>query len=132
MRNSGRAMTIASIDVRSLLGNPGAHRREALRGTLEDLGTEVAWVPSDEPITGDVLLESIVEGLLVSGRLSGTFQIRCARCLKDAVHHRLRDVGRFEHRLRVLAHAFDDRDVIEFLEAPCAPARLRSASGERK
>src|SRR5439155_2967812 len=76
-------MTIASIDVRDLLGNPGAHRREALRGTLDDLGTEVAWVPSDEPIIGDVRLESIVEGVLVSGRLSGMFQMRCARCLKE-------------------------------------------------
>ncbi|MDP9329802.1 MAG: YceD family protein [Actinomycetota bacterium] len=76
-------MTIASIDVRDLLGNPGAHRREALRGTLEDLGTEVAWVPSDQLIVGDLLLESIIEGVLVSARLSGTFQMQCARCLKE-------------------------------------------------
>jgi uncharacterized protein len=76
-------VTIAPIDVRDLLGNPGVYRREALRGTLDDLGTEVVSVPSDQPIVGEVLLESIVEGVLASGRLSGTFHMRCARCLKE-------------------------------------------------
>jgi hypothetical protein len=49
-------MTITSIDVRDLLGNPGVYRQETVRGTLDDLGTEVASVPSDQPIVGDVLL----------------------------------------------------------------------------
>jgi len=76
-------VTIAAVDVRDLVGHPGAFRREALQGTLEDLGTEVASLPDDRPVRGDLLLESIVEGILVTGRLEGTFQLRCARCLRE-------------------------------------------------
>ena len=74
---------IESIDVRDLLGQPGASREVHVRGTLEDLGTELAGVPADRPLEADLLLESIVEGILVSGRVRATMQLRCARCLKD-------------------------------------------------
>ena len=76
-------MTIAAVDVRDLVGHPGAFRREALQGTLEDLGTEVASLPDDRPVRADLLLESIVERILVTGRLHGIFQLRCARCLRE-------------------------------------------------
>jgi uncharacterized protein len=74
---------IEAIDVRDLLGQPGTSREVHMRGTLEDLGTELAGVPSDRPLEADLLLESIVEGILVSGRVRATMQLRCARCLKD-------------------------------------------------
>jgi uncharacterized protein len=71
------------IDVRDLLGNPGASRSAALHDTIDGLGTELATVPPDRPIDGDLLLESVVEGILASGRLSGSMRMRCARCLKE-------------------------------------------------
>jgi uncharacterized protein len=74
---------IGSIDVRDLLGHPGAAREVRIAGTLEGLGTELAGVPADRPIEGTVLLESVIEGILVSGHLAGRLQLRCARCLKD-------------------------------------------------
>jgi DUF177 domain-containing protein len=74
---------IATIDVRDLLGQPGASREVHLRGALEDLGTELARVAPDEPLEAHLLLESVVEGILASGHLRGTMQLRCARCLKD-------------------------------------------------
>jgi uncharacterized protein len=74
---------IAAIDVRDLLGHPGSSREIRIGGTLEDLGTELAGVPADRPIEGTLLLESVIEGILVSGRLTGRMQLRCARCLKD-------------------------------------------------
>jgi uncharacterized protein len=76
-------VSIASIDVRDLLGHPGVQRREVLHGTLDGFGTEVARVPEDRPVEGDLLLESIVEGILVSGNLSGILQLCCARCLSE-------------------------------------------------
>jgi DUF177 domain-containing protein len=76
-------MTLPPIDVTDLMGRPGASRIHALHGTLEGLGTEVAVVPEDAPIEGDLLLESVVEGVLVTGRLSGTRHLVCARCLKE-------------------------------------------------
>jgi uncharacterized protein len=74
---------IEALDVRDLLGQPGTARQVHVRGTLEDLGTELAGVPADRPLEADLLLESIVEGILVSGRVRATMQLRCARCLKD-------------------------------------------------
>ena len=72
-----------AIDVRDLLGHPGASKTQALRDTIQGLGSELAAVPEDRPIEGELLLESVVEGILASGRLSGTMTLRCARCLKD-------------------------------------------------
>ena len=74
---------IAAIDVRDLLGHPGSSREARISGTLEDLGTEVAGIPADRPIEGTLLLESVIEGILVSGHLTGRLQLRCARCLRD-------------------------------------------------
>ena len=74
---------IPAIDVRDLLDQPGAAREVHAEGTLEDLGTELARVAADEPIAADLLLESVVEGILVSGRLRGILRLRCARCLVD-------------------------------------------------
>ncbi len=76
-------MSLPAIDARDLIGHPGASKRASVDGVLEGLGTEVASIPEDAPLHGDLLLESVVEGILVSGRLTGAFHLRCARCLKE-------------------------------------------------
>jgi uncharacterized protein len=73
---------IAPIDVRDLVGQPGASKIVHLAAPIEDLRTELAGVREDAPIVGDLELESIVEGVLVSGTLRGTLALRCARCLR--------------------------------------------------
>jgi uncharacterized protein len=74
---------IAEIDVRDLLGAPGSSREVAVSGELEGLGTEVATLAAGSPVKGELLLESVVEGILVSGRLSAVVACRCARCLRE-------------------------------------------------
>ena len=74
---------IAAIDVRDLLGQPGSSREITASWTLDDLGTELARVAPDDAVEAELLFESVVEGILVSGRLRGILQLRCARCLKD-------------------------------------------------
>jgi uncharacterized protein len=76
-------VSLAAIDVRDLVGHPGASREQALRGTLPGLGSELARLPDDAPLVAELLLESVVEGILVSGRISGTWTLRCARCLVE-------------------------------------------------
>ncbi|MEA2551428.1 MAG: hypothetical protein QOE25_1197 [Actinomycetota bacterium] len=76
-------MSLALIDVRDLVGHPGTSKTLALAGTVESLGTELARVPEDLPIGGDLLLESVVEGILVSGSVEGILRLQCARCLKE-------------------------------------------------
>ena len=75
-------MSFAPIDVRDLAGHPGASRHEDLRGTIDGLASELVRVPDDSPIRAELLLESIVEGLLVTGTVSGAWEWNCARCLK--------------------------------------------------
>ena len=69
------------LDVRDLLGQPGASRRVSVAEPVEGLATELATVPPDVPVRADLLMESVVEGILVSGPVSGRISYRCARCL---------------------------------------------------
>lgn len=46
-----------------------------------DLGLDVIGVPADRDVTLDVRLESVVEGVLVTGTASATVTGECARCL---------------------------------------------------
>jgi uncharacterized protein len=75
-----------AVDVRELLQHPGAHKHVVLRAALPDLATPVASVPPDRPVQVDAELESVVEGLLVTGRLRATVTVRCVRCLRDVEH----------------------------------------------
>jgi uncharacterized protein len=76
-------MAIERIDVHDLIGHPGASRREDVMGTIEGLATELVAVPDDATIGGSLLLESVVEGILVSGSIAGTWTLKCARCLTE-------------------------------------------------
>lgn len=73
---------IGAIDVRDLVGRPGVWRSEQVSGTIDDLETELAGLSEDTPVTADLTLESLDEGILASGRLEGALSLRCARCLK--------------------------------------------------
>ena len=72
-----------AVDVRELLRRPGAHRHVVVRAPLSDLATPVASVPPDRPVTVDAEIESVVEGLLVTGKVSATAVVRCVRCLRE-------------------------------------------------
>jgi uncharacterized protein len=71
-----------AIDVRDLLERPGSARIVHLREPVPDLRTELAGVPEDTPIEGDLTLESVVEGIYVTGSVAGRMTLVCARCLK--------------------------------------------------
>jgi DUF177 domain-containing protein len=75
-----------AVDVRELLQRPGAHRHVVVSAPLEDLATPVASVPPDRPVTVDVEIESVVEGLLVTGTVAATAVARCVRCLRPFDH----------------------------------------------
>ena len=71
------------VDVRDLIRHPGASRSHRLPEPVADLQVTLARMPDDAPVEGDLLLESVVEGILVSGRLSGPLTLTCARCLVE-------------------------------------------------
>ena len=69
------------IDVRDLLAQPGSTRRTTVREPVPGMSAGLAAVPEDRPLEADLLLESLVEGILVTGDVRGTEVLSCARCL---------------------------------------------------
>lgn len=76
-------MIMREIDVRDLMLHPGSSRVIEVDEPVAGLRAELAEVPAGAPIRGELLLESVVEGILVSGPISGPMAFHCARCLKD-------------------------------------------------
>jgi uncharacterized protein len=72
-----------AVDVRELLQQPGAHKHVVVRAPLRDLATPVASVPPDRPVTVDAEIESVVEGVLVTGTVRATALVACVRCLRQ-------------------------------------------------
>jgi uncharacterized protein len=71
-----------AVNVRELLKQPGAHKHVVQRGPLPDMATPVARVEPDAPVTVDAEVESVVEGLLVTGQVTAPAKLQCARCLR--------------------------------------------------
>jgi DUF177 domain-containing protein len=70
------------LDTRELGRRPGSMRR--VRTTVpapENLGTAVAGVAPGSEIALDLRLESVMEGVLVTGTASATMTGECGRCL---------------------------------------------------
>lgn len=70
------------IDVRDLIGHPGSSRQVHVSEPIPNLAARLAVVPEDRPVGAELLIESVVEGILVSGPLRGLMVLTCARCLK--------------------------------------------------
>lgn len=70
------------LDVQALGRRPGS--MEEVNRTVEapaDLGTEVIGIAQGQPVVLDLRLESVVEGVLVSGTAHATATGACVRCL---------------------------------------------------
>jgi uncharacterized protein len=70
------------IDVRDLLERPGASREVHVTEAIEGMASELVSV--SEPVRLDLVLESLVEGILAAGPVSGEMAYRCARCLRPS------------------------------------------------
>jgi DUF177 domain-containing protein len=69
------------IDVRDLIHAPGSSRPVRLDEPVEGLATQLAVVGEDRRIGADLLLESVVDGIVVTGSVTGVMTLSCARCL---------------------------------------------------
>ena len=76
-------MTLPMLNVHDLIGHPGMARTVDLLGALDGLATELVAVPDDAMLGGPLSLESVVEGVFVTGSITGTWGVRCARCLTE-------------------------------------------------
>jgi uncharacterized protein len=71
------------VDVRDLVGQPGSSRTVHVVEPVPGLSTPLAAVPEERTVAAELLFESVVEGILVSGPLRGRMRLSCARCLKE-------------------------------------------------
>ena len=56
------------VSVIEILGKPGANRDVSISPTLEGVHVDLARL-DPEPVVGDLTLESVIEGVLVTGSL---------------------------------------------------------------
>ncbi|CCH79914.1 conserved hypothetical protein [Nostocoides japonicum T1-X7] len=77
-------------------------------GAPADLGTDVIGIPEGQPLELDLRLESVVEGVLVSGTARATATGACVRCLDPLS----REVGvRFQELFAYADRAAHHREV---------------------
>ena len=70
------------IDTRELGRRPGTMRKvHRTIAAPAGLGTEVIGVPEGSDLELDLRLEAVMEGILVSGTISGRAEGECVRCL---------------------------------------------------
>ncbi len=73
------------LDTRELSRRPGTMQELTRQVEVPDeLGTEVIAVLQGAPLDLQIRLESVVEGILVSGSVRGTATGACVRCLEPA------------------------------------------------
>ena len=88
------------LDTRDLPRRPGAMR--VIQRTVHapsDLGLDLIGVPEGADLTLDLRLESVTEGVLVSGTVAGPVEGECGRCLRpvtDAVRVSLQELYAYE------------------------------------
>ncbi|SDY55260.1 uncharacterized protein SAMN05444365_102620 [Micromonospora pattaloongensis] len=71
------------LDTRDLPRRPGALRTvNRVAPAPADLGLEMIGVPEGADLTLDLRLESVSEGVLVSGTVTGPVEGECGRCLR--------------------------------------------------
>jgi uncharacterized protein len=72
------------LDIQELGRRPGSMLRVRRTAPASaDLGTDVIAVPQGSTLDLDLRLESVVEGVLVSGTVTATASGQCVRCLDD-------------------------------------------------
>jgi uncharacterized protein len=106
------------LDTHELGRRPGT-MRTVLRTVPapEDLGTVVIGVPAGTDLELDVRLESVMEGILVSGSVRGRAVGECARCLDEVVEDidaSIQELYHYPERARAaVADGADEEDLLE-------------------
>jgi uncharacterized protein len=71
-----------TFSVAEILGRPGEYRDVRVASELGGVATALARLDPPE-VRGDLRAESVVEGILVTGRVEAETALECSRCLKE-------------------------------------------------
>ena len=77
-----RAVQDLKISVAEILGRPGLFQDVKLSPRIDGVATTLARL-EEAPLDATLRAESVVEGILVTGSVSGGELLECARCLKE-------------------------------------------------
>jgi uncharacterized protein len=70
------------ISVSELLGRPGEYRDVVLDAPIPGIAVALAHI-DQKPVHAELRLESVVEGVLVTGPVTAPMVLECARCLSE-------------------------------------------------
>jgi uncharacterized protein len=70
------------VSVADIVGRPGKYRDVAIDADLPEVGNALTRV-GEAPVRARLRCESVVEGVLVTGRVEGTTTVSCGRCLEE-------------------------------------------------
>lgn len=73
-------MEAFKVSVAEILGQPGRYRDVELQRPLPGIHNALGELGAD-PIEAGLRVESVVEGVLVTGKVRARAEMRCARCL---------------------------------------------------
>lgn len=71
------------MDVSELLRRPGAQKRLEFEEAAPEMALGMGRVAREGSLRFGLVLESLVEGIMVSGRVGGTWTLACRRCLVE-------------------------------------------------
>jgi uncharacterized protein len=71
-----------TLSVAQLLNKPGERKDISIAKPLTGIGTALARLPEGRPIKARLRLESVIEGILVTGSVEAATTLECARCLQ--------------------------------------------------
>jgi uncharacterized protein len=69
------------VSVSEILGRPGEYRDLIIDTPVTGVATALSHLDQD-PVHGELRLESVVEGVLVTGAVKAPVVLECARCLE--------------------------------------------------
>lgn len=80
LTRAGTPLQHPIVSVADILGRPGEYRDLDVRAALPGVANALARL-RNEPVRARLRAESVVEGVLVTGRVEGPAAYECARCL---------------------------------------------------
>jgi uncharacterized protein len=108
------------LDTHELARRPGTMRTvERTVPAPEDLGLAVIGVPAGSDLDLDLRLESVMEGILVSGNVRGRAVGECVRCLEevvDDVDALVQELFYYPDRARAAVQDGEDEEEVRELE----------------
>jgi uncharacterized protein len=127
------------VPVADLLRRPGSAREEHREAVLDGLAVTGSAVPTGCPVTVDAHLQSVNEGIVVTGHVRAPWRGECRRCLRpvqgevDATILEVFEAEPVEGETRRLAGTTIDLEPVAreavLLELPLAPLHAEHCRG---